>query len=439
MNKVDGMSNLLMLLFIAVISVGIVWDYFQIFLGAYKKRKANWCRWCIFFIWQIVSVSDIIKLPSYVVLIINVLVVFLLTFNYEGKILHKAVFTILYNSIWLLLEIWVINIFYALRINVNSYEGFEIILSKIILFLVVNSLKRFFCNENIRELPHSYNMALMVIPAGSMFVVYSSFMMSTHGYNIWHMFSSFASLLIMLIINILIFRIYLKLSEDLELRQKNILYEQEMDLYDKHIEEKENSMAEIRKARHDLKNQLVYLMELSENKEYTELEEFLKELIETEPFGNLTISKTENSVVDALVNYKYSIAKKYGIKFDVKLEVPIRLPYNSSDICIILGNALDNALEANNRANIENPYIKLIMRMDVKNLIIVIENSFDGHIKRDCDGNIITVKEDSINHGIGLGSIKKSVDKYHGFMKTYDKDKKFILKVVLYDNSEKVT
>lgn len=397
------------------------------------------CRWCIFLVWQINVVLDIIKMPSYVALIINVMVVFLLTFNYEGKILHKAVFTILYNSIWLLLKIWVINIFYALRINVTSYENFEIIISKIALFLIVNSLKRFFCNENIRELPHSYNMALMIIPAGSMFVVYSSFMMSTHGYNVWHMLSSFASLLIMLLINILIFRIYLKLSEDFELRQRNILYEQEMDLYDKHIQEKENSMAEIRKARHDLKNQLVFLMELSDNKEYVELEEFLKELIETEPFGNLTISKTENAVVDALVNYKYSIAKKYGIKFEVKLEVPIRLPYNSSDICIILGNALDNALEANLRGNIENPYIKLVMRMDMKNLIIIIENSFDGHVKRDRDGNIVTVKTDSINHGIGLGSIKKSVDKYHGFMRTYNVDKKFIFKVVLYDMNEKVT
>lgn len=101
-------------------------------------------------------------------------------------------------------------------------------------------------------------MALVLIPLGSMFVVYTSFFMSVNSHRPLSVLWSFASLIIMLFINILIFTIYIKLSEDMELRQKNVVYKQEIDLYNKHIEEKENSMLEFRKARHNLKNQLIF-------------------------------------------------------------------------------------------------------------------------------------------------------------------------------------
>ena len=73
-----------------------------------------------------------------------------------------------------------------------------------------------------------------------------------------------------------------------------------------------------------------------------------------------------------MVNYKYTIAKRFGIEFNVKLEIPMSLPFDNADMCIILGNALDNALEANIRAEIEKRYVKLNMRMDMNNLVIVL-------------------------------------------------------------------
>ena len=218
----------------------------------------------------------------------------------------------------------------------------------------------------------------------------------------------------------------------MELRQKNVVYKQEIDLYNKHIEEKENSMLEFRKARHDLKNQLIFLLERCEKKEYKEVEQFLEQLIEKAPFDSLTISKTDNSVVDALVNYKYTIAKRFGVEFIVKLEIPVSLPFESADMCVILGNALDNALEANIRADIEKRYVKLNMRMEMNNLVIIIENSFDGHISKNEKGKILTVKTNKIDHGLGLGSIQEAVNKYHGFMKTSYTKNVFILEILLY-------
>lgn len=365
-------------------------------------------------------------------LLVSVLVVVLVAFNYEGPLVKRFVFAIVYNSVWMLMEFIVVFAFMVMGMDYAEQELMGSLFSKILLLLLVKALKHFFCNEKIQELPHSYNMGLLLIPLGSMFVVYTSFVMSADNPKALYTFWSFISFLIMLIINILIFTIYLKLSEDLELRQKNVVYKQEIDLYNKHIEEKQNSMLEFRKARHDLKNQLIYLLQLSENREYNELQQFLEKLIEKAPFDSLTIAKTENSIVDALINYKYTIARRFGIEFTVKLEIPMQLPFDSADLCIILGNALDNALEANRESKVEKRYIKLIMRMDRYNLVITVENSFDGHINRDRNGKILTGKTDRINHGIGLDSIQKSVDKYCGIMKTSVTEGVFLLKILLY-------
>lgn len=414
----------------------ILKEYLDTFL---IKIKMNWkiiAIWGFFILWQICSTLNIIKLPDYDILVLSVLAVLLVSLNYEGRIFRKTVFTLVYNSIWMLTEILLVFIFIAIGLDYDTQELLGSLLSKVFLFVIVEALKHFFGNEKIKELPRSYNMILVLIPLGSMFVVYTSFFMSANSQKSFSVLWSFASLVIMLFINILIFTIYLKLSEDMELREKNVVCKQEIDLYNRHIEEKENSMLEFRKAKHDLKNQLIFLLERCEKKEYKEVELFLEQLIEKAPFDSLTISKTDNSVVDALVNYKYTIAKRFGIEFIVKLEIPMILPFENADMCIVLGNALDNAMEANIRADIEKRYVKLNMRMDMNNLVIVIENSFNGQISKDKKGKILTIKTNKINHGFGLDSIQKVVNKYHGFMRTSYTETVFTIEILLYGKTE---
>lgn len=417
-------------------SAWILKEYLDTFL---IKIKMNWkiiAIWGFFILWQICSTLNIIKLPDYDILVLSVLAVLLVSLNYEGRIFRKTVFTLVYNSIWMLTEILLVFIFIAIGLDYDTQELLGSLLSKVFLFVIVEALKHFLGNEKIKELPRSYNMILVLIPLGSMFVVYTSFFMSANSQKSFSVLWSFASLVIMLFINILIFTIYLKLSEDMELREKNVVCKQEIDLYNRHIEEKENSMLEFRKAKHDLKNQLIFLLERCEKKEYKEVELFLEQLIEKAPFDSLTISKTDNSVVDALVNYKYTIAKRFGIEFIVKLEIPMILPFENADMCIVLGNALDNAMEANIRADIEKRYVKLNMRMDMNNLVIVIENSFNGQISKDKKGKILTIKTNKINHGFGLDSIQKVVNKYHGFMRTSYTETVFTIEILLYGKTE---
>ncbi|MBQ3514392.1 MAG: sensor histidine kinase [Lachnospiraceae bacterium] len=232
------------------------------------------------------------------------------------------------------------------------------------------------------------------------------------------------------------FKVYIKLSESYELKHKNSIFMLELDLYYEHMREKEYVMKEFRKSKHDLKHQLIYLLQLTENREYEQLENYLRKLIDLKPLEEFLIANTENSLIDALVNYKYGVAKRYGITFVVKLEVPTSLPFDSSDLCVILGNAIDNAIEANLRGEIQNPYIDLKIKFDGDNLIILLENSFDGSIIRNRHGEVVTRKQEKENHGIGLISIQNVIEKYHGFFNTKIIDNTYKTQIILYSSKE---
>lgn len=243
---------------------------------------------------------------------------------------------------------------------------------------------------------------------------------------------TFLSLLVVLAFIILMFKSYLCLSENLVLKRKNHVLEQSINLYDKYIKEKEMSIREIRRTKHDLKNYVIYFKKLLGEQKYDELEMCFGKIMMEEPFQNLFIANTNNPAIDALVNYKYTLAKNKEIDFIVKLDVPTSMPFESTDLCVILGNALDNAIEANMRLKSNEHFIKLLMRLDQRNLIILIENSFDGKIRKNKQGKILTMKEEIDNHGIGIDSICKTAEKYHGYVTTECENNIFKLKIVLY-------
>ena len=118
--------------------------------------------------------------------------------------------------------------------------------------------------------------------------------------------------------------------------------------------------------------------------------------------------------VDALLNYKNSIAKKKNVKIRLEQSIPITLPYKSSDICSILGNLLDNAIEA--AENSENKEIDVRIVYAKNKLKITVKNYYTGKIKKDTGGNFISTKSDTKNHGIGLQSVTRIVEAYGGVM-----------------------
>ena len=116
----------------------------------------------------------------------------------------------------------------------------------------------------------------------------------------------------------------------------------------------------------------------------------------------------------------------------VKLDIPEDLPFDEADLCIILGNALDNALEACVRSDLDETWIRVIMRYDNGNLLILIENSFDDILAEAEEGKFRTSKKNKEFHGIGMQSIQRTAEKYHGFWDFSWDNKVFDMRIILY-------
>lgn len=202
-------------------------------------------------------------------------------------------------------------------------------------------------------------------------------------------------------------------------------------LCNNHMTEKESVMLEFRNARHDMKHHFIVMMKMIEMKEFSDLSEYLSKLIQENKYEKLGVSRTDNIVIDALINAKYIYAEKNGIHFDIQINVPIQLPFENADISILLGNILDNAFEASIQLPVNKRNVELIMRLDNNMLIVVSKNQYCGILIKDKNGRLATTKGDAQNHGIGLKSVYRITNKYHGSVVIDDSDNMFIIKILL--------
>ena len=140
---------------------------------------------------------------------------------------------------------------------------------------------------------------------------------------------------------------------------------------------------------------------------------------------------TGNIVTDSLVEYWQRTAENVGIEFQAELSIPMEMPFKGADISLILGNLLENAAEGAGKAR-ERKYIKLKVKYDKKNLLIVVENSYGGELIK-VKEELRTTKKDAANHGIGLASVRRAVRKYQGIVTVDDTmPERFLVRVVLY-------
>lgn len=365
-------------LLLTLISIVILKIYFETFFEQDKRGIIGEFFWIFYFMWQFILGRTNV-LPAYINVMINVFLVSMLCINtYEGGILQKIVFSVLINTIWMLAEFLVGYMFVLCGIHYMVPQFWGSLFSKLFTLFMIICLKKFFQNENVKDLSNKYNITLLLIPIGSMFVVYNTFMLSVDINKKVHIKESLTSLIIILLINIVIFKLYLVMSKEKELEKYNAVYEQQLELCTQHMREKENIMMDFRNARHDIKQHVIVLIEMLDNNQNESAIDYLRKLINIVPLNNLGISRTDNIVVDSLINAKYAIALKEKIKFNVDIHIPMQLPFYSADLSILLGNILDNAIEASLQVTEDNRYIKLFMKFEMNVLIITVVNAYNG-------------------------------------------------------------
>ena len=186
---------------------------------------------------------------------------------------------------------------------------------------------------------------------------------------------------------------------------------------------------ELRRMQHDSRHHLRVLSGCLRDGAYDRLEAYLSTLIEQSPETNGLIY-CANYTANILLGYYAEQAKSDGIEFQCDAQIPADLGCTPVDVCAVLGNAMQNALDA---CFLQKPgerrCISLLARMVGHNLTLEINNTYDG-VAVEKDGQFYT-RKDGPGHGLGLSSIRRIAELYRGYCAVSRTDRTFTLRVVL--------
>ena len=203
------------------------------------------------------------------------------------------------------------------------------------------------------------------------------------------------------------------------------------DLMEKHCQEVESMYRQTRAWRHDYHNHIQTMKSYLAMGQIEELDAYLNEL-DQDLTAIDTVVKTGNVMIDAILNSKISLAKQRGIAVDAKAIVPKELGTSISevDLSLIIGNLMDNAMEACMR--VDDPgqrFIRVYIDIMKGELYIYVMNAASGTLKR--IGKIYETLKDSRHHGFGLMRIDKAVERCHGYLERADEEGVFATEVLL--------
>lgn len=199
------------------------------------------------------------------------------------------------------------------------------------------------------------------------------------------------------------------------------------DLITRHCDEVENMYRQMRGWRHDYHNHIQAMLALTDNPE--QLRRYLWTL--NDDLTNVdTVLKTGNVMVDAILNSKLSLIKSKQIAVNAKAAVPKELKISEVDLCVIIGNLLDNAMEACLRqAEGENRFIRVYIGVLKQQLYISVTNSTGGDTRK--SGRSYLSAKGSDGHGFGLQRIDRIAEKYNGFVNRQNEPEVFATEVLL--------
>ena len=198
----------------------------------------------------------------------------------------------------------------------------------------------------------------------------------------------------------------------------------ETEMLQKYYAEVDNMYTKMRGWRHDYRHHIQAMKIHAANGEYEEIVKYLDML--DEDLTNIeTIIKTGNKMTDAILNSKLSLAAEKQIKVKAEAKIPVSLTVSELDLCIVIGNLLDNAIDACMELPAEERLIRIYMEMKGNYLYLALTNTAGGAKKQ----NFRTTKGEG--HGLGIARADAVVKKYGGYITRASEDNAFSTEVLL--------
>lgn len=202
----------------------------------------------------------------------------------------------------------------------------------------------------------------------------------------------------------------------------------QQDLIETHYREVENMYRQMRGWRHDYRNHIQTMKAYAASGDLEAIRRYL-DLLDQDLTTVDTVIKTGNPMTDAILNSKISLARSRGIQVVADAHIPVKLKSSEIDLCCIIGNLFDNAIEASVKLPEDQRLIRVYMDMKNTQLYISFTN-FTASKKMKKDGKLFRSTKGE-GHGFGLVRIDAIVERLEGYISRNSEDGAFTTEILL--------
>ena len=413
--------------------------FFLIF-EAFLNRRPGWGVWR--YVLGVVVLGFLIMLSNHLFLytfknfiLILLLAMIIAVVCYEGSFLVKVFALFIETIISSVSEVAVMNIMASILVcsvtdivTVPVYRFVGILLSKFTALAVCNGIRVKRRMHRI-HLNTAYWIIYTVLFGIVSMVIFFIFRMGYELNNTYYNTFATVSAVGMTFCTVLVLYLYERQAEQSAQLRMREQYERHLKSQVKHLDEILLKQEELRRVRHDMNNQLVAIQGYFHEGDIAGGEAYVTSLLQNLQTPSSRI-RTGNSALDAILSTKKALAESKGITVDMEVQISDQLPLEPVDVCVIFGNALDNAIEACDRITQGEKKINLVLVQREGKLLCHLTNTAPINSSKDFS---ITSKSDKKNHGFGLVNLRESLEKYDCEPTITYKDGQFSLKFVVYE------
>lgn len=347
----------------------------------------------------------------------------LLAFIYQDTFRKKSLTVLMVMAVNMVCEGLFAAVFTAYKTDMPD-NAMVIVLSVLSFFALEFLIERKADINKSFQLKRQHWLTLILIPVGSIVIIALIFI-NDAGNKIAVIFN----VLIIFVLNMVTFYLYESILRSYSRDWERRLLEEQIEMYEKQFTVQKQSQEKIRAVKHDMKSHIVKIYDMAQKSNASGILAYLKDIEEFTANPKEYVN-SGNERLDRILNYM--IEKLIGLGTDVKfkIQVPKELKLSFFDLNVILGNLLQNALDAI-LGNCKEKRIYIEITYSKGTMFIFVQNTFDGKILSNSQG-IITRKKNKESHGIGLKNVKRIVDKYNGECRISIKENVFSVYILLY-------
>lgn len=405
----------------------IIFKFMQIFFDRDNVNKRIELVTYIAYYFIITAAYLLINIPI-VMMILNIVAFIGLSFNYQSTFKRRILSSILIYIILMCIEMIVVLLSGYINFPVfakNYYSSiWGIICIKVVSYILVLLITNYINIKKGISIPTTYWFCICVIPFSSLYCMLVIFQSDNLVVN-----QELLCITLLLLTNFGAFHLYDVITAASGDKIEKIFLAQQNKYYNKQFEIMRTSLETRKAERHDLKNHLSVIESLVQKDEKEKVIEHIAMMMD------VCVKRKEyafsgNMVIDSILNFKLQEAEQNGITVNSELIIPEYLNVSSFDMTIILGNIIDNAINAAKKLE-ENRKIDLKIKYNKSRLLIKLDNTYDGKVVYK-NNELVTSHADKDNHGIGLRNVRKAIEKYDGTMEIGHTNEFFSIMILMF-------